>query len=146
MRKLEIKEIGDILQGVVPDYGGHFTDRLLMVSENSAALSQPETREVLSKLSDFCVDIANRKTELEKGYRVGFTTEFRHSQRSVFRGLYLTVFDSKGNTVGALRFRLGFPLEIATVQGMRGVAPREFFQKTGKHFDDVLLDTFISLA
>jgi len=112
----------------------------------AAACKRPDFAEILPKLEGFCREITKAREELPHGYKIGFEKEFRYKPEIAFVGLYLIMRDPAGKTVGALGFSIGFPLEIHTVQGIKGGAPRKFYQATGGHFDETLIDKFISVA
>lgn len=117
-------------------------------------------KDTFPKIKDACIELS-KEVKLAGGYSVRLENRFAYDEYDVFFGLFLTVFDSKKMdefyseisdlppeqlrecTVGVLGFQAGFPFVIHTIQGNNGKAPQEFYKKTGKHFDDVLMARMI---
>jgi hypothetical protein len=104
---------------------------------------------VLPCLEKLCRNMASFKASLTKGYSVGFENAFVYSPVERFQGLYLALRSPKGQLVGVLRFKIGFPLVIHEIQGSHGELaelPLRFFRETGKNFDIALVEQFTKLV
>lgn len=107
---------------------------------------QPDADAILPQLEEFCKDLVSTKIPIKSGYSVEFAPIFELGIRDLHRGLHLVVKDAEGRQVGALSLKICFPMEIHFVQGGKGNGPREFYQKTGRHFDVTLVDALIDLV
>ncbi|VVC00034.1 Uncharacterised protein [uncultured archaeon] len=108
--------------------------------------------ELIPRIFNACKELVAAK-DLGNGYFISFSRCFLYNApfdgQKAFRGLYLTLNRSSSflecppYLVGVLRFKVGFPFEIDTIQGNYGKEPQKFFEKTGKHYYDVLLSRMV---
>lgn len=93
-------------------------------------------------LESFCKKIAKFGSYCSSGFM--FAEDFYG-----FDGLFLHL-NMDGYCVGTVGFKIGIPLEIDLIQGAKPMesfersVPGRFFRKTGKHFEEALIDELIS--
>ncbi len=89
------------------------------------------------------IGLMKTKRELGHGYTLQFEPEYYRNRYMQWAGLFLVLRNPDYKRVGLIQFRLGYPLEIRTIQGERGQEPKIFYEKTGRHFDELLIDELV---
>ncbi len=74
----------------------------------------------------------------------GVTKKYKDMIPRAFEGSHLVIRDRRGADVGVIGFRIGWPTEVTYVVGREG-AP-EFYNKTGRHFYQALMDALLHTA
>jgi hypothetical protein len=104
------------------------------------------------RLKTFCDALVNTDVKLEHGYSIGFKPNLSVHYpppgitRVDFPQPTLVLKDPEGNSVGQVSFRVGTTPVIAEIQGIHGRSPLEFYRKTGRHFEEPLIDHFLCLT
>ncbi|MDD5163913.1 MAG: hypothetical protein PHD95_06960 [Candidatus ainarchaeum sp.] len=101
--------------------------------------------EELALLKKFVETLFAASHKLPRGYSINFS-KGAQIQDAVVIIPTLSLRDSQNRAVGWLNFRLGYPLEIANIQGNKGKQAQEFYQATGQHFDEALIDYLIFIS
>ena len=139
-------ELLDELTEHLPDFGNRFsTMGFTLAPRLMDEYTKPGFEKIQPQLIAFCDHATEINRSLGNGYTLSFSPHFTAEDFFPFRGLNLVIQNRNGEQVGGLTFKIGHPIEITTVQG-NGSRPREFYQKTGKFFYEVLIDQLNATA
>ncbi|VVC00631.1 Uncharacterised protein [uncultured archaeon] len=139
-------------QVVFDYYNAFYTKQFMGILIRESTIEELRSLKSLApRMKDVLIELSKEK-KIADGYSIMLSDFFHHeADCRQFTGLFLNlVDDSKYNgcslnhcVVGMIGIGIGYPFEIRHIQGLGGDRPAEFYKKTGRHFDEVLVRRLI---